>query len=159
RYCKGFTLIELLVVVAIIAILSAILLPALARTKARAQGILCLNNTKHFATALITYADDHEERFPYNLGVGGTTNSSPSSITTPDMSVNWANNVLSWGLGQDNTNAATMVADGLGPYLSQAAPAYRCPSDNVLSTEQLNAGWTARVRSYSMNAMIGDAGE
>jgi len=74
------------------------------------------------------------------------------------MSLNWANNVLNWDLSSDNTNAAKLIASGLGPYLSGSANAYRCPSDHVLSGVQEAAGWTERVRSYSMNAMVGDAG-
>src|SRR5262249_12408287 len=46
----------------------------------------------------------------------------------------------------------------LGPY-SGSVRVYRCPSDKVLSDDQRNRGWEARIRSYSMNAMVGDAGE
>jgi prepilin-type processing-associated H-X9-DG protein len=51
-----------------------------------------------------------------------------------------------------------VVGSGLGPYTSKSAAVYHCPSDNVLSDLQRSAGWVARVRSYSMNAMVGDAG-
>ena len=147
---KGFTLIELLVVIAIIAILSAILLPALSRAKERAQAILCLNNTKQLVLAWQLYADDFEGRLPYNLGMAG------SSFRTP---LNWVNNVMTWGLDPDNTNTATLIEAGLGPFVSQATAIYRCPSDHVVSPTQSAAGWDGRIRSYSMNAMVGDAGE
>jgi len=77
----------------------------------------------------------------------------------PQMTDNWANNVLNWESNNpDNTNASTLVESGLGPYTSKVAALYRCPSDNILSEAQRAAGWTSRVRSYSMNAMVGDAG-
>src|SRR5215471_6330518 len=72
KHLKGFTLFELLVVVAIIGILSAILLPALARTKARAQGAFCLSNTKQLIMAWSIYADDHNGRLAYNLGANAS---------------------------------------------------------------------------------------
>jgi prepilin-type N-terminal cleavage/methylation domain-containing protein/prepilin-type processing-associated H-X9-DG protein len=153
--CRGFTLIELLVVIAIIAILAGILLPTLAKARARGQAVYCLNNTRQLTVAWVMYADDHNGRLAYNLGRGGD----PSlSGTAPSMDLNWANSVLDWEVHPDNTNAAKLVATGLGPYAGRTAGVFRCPADNVLSDIQRKAGWTGRVRSYSMNAMVGDAG-
>lgn len=145
----AFTLIELLVVVAIIGILASLLLPALARARERARAVICLNNTKQLGLATHTYADDHGDHLPYNLGMAG------SSLRT---SLNWVNNVMTWDLSPDNTNSTTLSSAGLGPYVNGNTAIYRCPSDHALSSTQIRAGWTGRIRSYSMNAMIGDAG-
>jgi len=147
---RGFTLIELVIVIAIIAILSSILLPALSKAKARAQGLGCLNNARQLTMAWGIYSDDHNGMLAYNLG---------SSSTNVPMSLNWVNNVLDWNtINTDNTNFAKLVETGLGPYASKDANVYRCPSDRVLDDLQRSAGWESRVRSYSMNAMVGDAG-
>jgi prepilin-type processing-associated H-X9-DG protein len=70
---------------------------------------------------------------------------------------------MTWGvsgpLDSDNTNTATITAASLGVYANGATKIYRCPADNVLSAAQSAAGWQGRIRSYSMNAMVGNAGK
>lgn len=153
---RAFTLIELLVVIAVIAILASLLLPALNRARERAYGLNCLNNTRQLVTAWALYADDHEGRLAYNLAMSGT---GLAGAPAPKTDLNWVNSVLTWGLEPDNTNTATLTHAGLGTYTRQSVHVYRCPSDHVLSARQRDAGWVTRVRSYSMNMMVGDAGD
>ena len=150
----AFTLIELLVVIAIIAILAALLLPALIRAKSSAQASYCISNTRQLNLAWLLYADDHNGRLAYNLG-GNALQRQVAQHTN----ANWVNNVMTWDLDSDNTNLATITDASLGPYSQKSCAIYRCPSDHVTSGAQKAAGWDHRIRSYSMNAMIGNAGE
>lgn len=150
----GFTLIELLVVVAIIGILAAILMPALARSKSKGQGMACLNNLRQLSIATLVYTDDAADRLPYNLGQSDIVKS-----VAKHYYYNWTTPVMSWELDSDNTNSVLLTHGGIGPYVSRAEGVYRCPADRVVSPLQAAAGWNSRVRSISMNAMVGNAGE
>lgn len=145
----GFTLVEMLVVLAVIAILAALLLPSLTRAHHRANAMTCLNNTRQLVLAVFLYVDDHEGALPYNMVLYG--NSFRSNL-------NWANNVMTRDLSPDNTNVDTLTQASLGSYVSRNTAIFHCPSDLSMSTVQLAAGWDHRIRSYSMNGMLGNPG-
>ena len=131
----AFTLIELLVVIAIIAILAAMLLPALGRAKLKAQGLSCLNNGRQITIAWLMYADDHEGVLAgaFDTPVGG-----------------WLDGWLNYNGATDNTNIALLKKGRLDPYL-QSTTVYKCPAD--LSKSYGRHG-DPRVRSISMNQMF-----
>jgi prepilin-type N-terminal cleavage/methylation domain-containing protein/prepilin-type processing-associated H-X9-DG protein len=150
----GFTLIELLVTIAVIAILAAMLLPALTAAKGKGTAVACLNNLRQLSMANLLYSGDFTDALPYNLGVGEI-----QKLEAQAQYLNWSTPVMSWEVEPDNTNAVLLTQGGIGPYTSATAKVYRCPSDFVVSDKQAQVGWTARVRSISMNAMVGNAGE
>jgi prepilin-type N-terminal cleavage/methylation domain-containing protein/prepilin-type processing-associated H-X9-DG protein len=137
----AFTLIELLVVIAIIAILAAMLLPALSRAKAKATGISCISNLKQLTLAAHLYAGDFQDAITPNRG--GTVDS-----WVPGGTVAFNVDALPGA-----TNAANIRVALLYPYNS-SVDIYRCPGDRDL----IPGASTPRVRTYSLNGMMGDNG-
>src|SRR4051794_4758615 len=138
----GFTLIELLVVIAIIAILAAMLLPALSRAKCKAQQISCVNNLKQLSTSWIMYAQDYSDNCPSNAA---------AAPFAANMG-NWVTGWLDWGSGSPNganTNSSYLADGSLGPYMARSLASYRCPADNFASIIGV------RNRTVSMNSFIG----
>lgn len=147
-------MLELLVCIAVIAILAALILPALAGARETGRAVSCLNNSRQLMLACSMYADENRDRLPYNLGQAEIVR-----LAEQARFYNWTTPVMNWELDPDNTNAPLVVRGGIGPYTGANPRVYRCPGDRVVSDLQAQAGWSERVRTISMNAMVGDAGE
>ncbi len=149
----GFTLIELLVVIAIIAILAAMLLPALALAKAKAQGTKCMNNEKQLILAWQMYTGDNHGVFPFNEEGGA-----PPA---------WISGQENYSGGTDpvgcDTNPLVLIDNSpvpgypngyaqMGPYVAGSIGVFKCPAD--LSCAQGDRG-LPRLRSVSMSQSFG----
>ena len=141
---RGFTLIELLVVIAIIAILAAMLLPALASAKIKAQTIKCVSNLKQLQLGAVMYNNDSGDYMLPNA---------PSTLSIPGQT--WCGTeVENWGFGTTpstaNTNISYYQTSIMAPYMGGQVGVYSCPGDVIASAN----GY--RIRSYSMNAQMGN---
>jgi prepilin-type N-terminal cleavage/methylation domain-containing protein/prepilin-type processing-associated H-X9-DG protein len=152
---SGFTLIELLVVIAIIAILAAMLLPALSRAKARAQAVSCMNDKRQLTLAWTMYAGDNSDHVAINSDL--RNNVPPGYLYNGQPS--WITGTIDWTTSQANTNTAYLVDSRyslLGGLLGNAIKVFACPAANYLSPVQVALGWDHRMRSVVMNASVGE---
>lgn len=147
---RGFTLIELLVVIAIIAILAALLLPALNKGKLKAQGIQCLTNHRQLCLAWRMYSDDNQDRLLY-------ASDNPYDAST--IASTWVTGYLQWYDPQDPANwdpNHDITKSPMWPYCGRSLSIWKCPADR--SFVVVNGQAKPRVRSMSMNFFLGGFG-
>jgi prepilin-type N-terminal cleavage/methylation domain-containing protein/prepilin-type processing-associated H-X9-DG protein len=134
----GFTLVELMVVIAIVAILAAMLLPALTKAKAKAQDIGCRSNLKQLQVCWQLYVDDNNQRFP--------------PTTTLYLGSSWTSPPPSWAVGDaiHDISTTNLVQGVLFPY-SKSVGIYRCPGTQ---TTVAGSPSVLRTRTYQLDGHL-----
>ena len=147
RTSRGFTLIELLVVIAIIAILAALLLPALTRAKLKAQGVQCMNNHRQLSFAWRLYTEDNNDRLLW-----------ASSRPVGSWSIyTWCNGRMDFTTSPSNWDPSVDIHKSqMWPYCGKSVGIWRCPADRSYVT--VSGVRRPRVRSMAMNAYVGGFG-
>jgi prepilin-type N-terminal cleavage/methylation domain-containing protein/prepilin-type processing-associated H-X9-DG protein len=140
----GFTLIELLVVIAIIAILAAMLLPALGRGKLKAQGVQCMNNHRQLAIAWRMYTEDNADVLLYASGA-----------TRAWEPYTWCSGSLDFNAGNASNYdpSVDIMRSPMWPYCANNAGIWKCPADH--SSVVVGGVRKERIRTMAMNAYLG----
>jgi prepilin-type N-terminal cleavage/methylation domain-containing protein/prepilin-type processing-associated H-X9-DG protein len=143
---QGFTLVELLVVIAVIAILAALLLPALARAKVAAKKVQCINNQKQLAAVWVMYAGDNNDVLVAN----GETYPPSTAVKL------WVQGAFYYA--EANTNATYILDPQYALFANylRTVKTYLCPTDR--NTVTVSGQTYPKLRSYSLNAYLGWVG-
>ena len=151
RRLSGFTLIELLVVIAIIAILAGMLLPALGKSKAKGQGILCMNNHRQLLLGWTMYAGDNRDSIPF--AYADEVNPSTSDGA-------WVQGILEYEpkptatSRPDNWDPKFLEQSPLWSYTGKSKGIWKCPADRTYAIDR-NKARVPRPRSMSMSIWTG----
>jgi prepilin-type N-terminal cleavage/methylation domain-containing protein/prepilin-type processing-associated H-X9-DG protein len=151
----GFTLVELLVVIATVAVLAAMLLPALAATHPDSQAFQCMENHRQLILAWQMYAEDNNDLLPPNDAPYRTAYYTAGSTSPTDPAKNqWKNWVVGTMEQPQDAGHPNELLDPhtlLSPYITNAA-VYHCPADNYLNPNNVRR---INPRSVSMNSAVG----